>query len=242
MLEIAYDQSIGSRQEQEDYFATISLDHGELVVLADGMGGYDGGKVASSLIVKTVISSLKACEHNTPECFKEALFDAHEALKKQIEQSPELSKMGATLIIAYITEEAISWLSIGDSLIYVLRDNALLRLNELHTYASTLEAMVEKDLITPEEAFNHPNKNHLTSAVTNQMIEQYELNRYALQRDDLIIVASDGLQSLTPDEICQFSDTLDLKALVDLWFQLILEKDNIHQDNTTIIAIQGKQS
>jgi serine/threonine protein phosphatase PrpC len=218
MFDIAYDQIIGSREEQQDYFATFSLDDGELVILADGMGGYSGGKLASSTVVKSVVSTLKECKEDIKSCFKKSLFASQNELIQKINLDDTLAQMGTTLIMAYVTSEKITWLSIGDSLIYLFRENQLYLLNELHCSG-----------------------NLLTSAVTSKEITLYEYSSHNLKKDDILIVSSDGLNSLEQSEIVKCLDRNISKEIIKNLFQMIEQKNLLHQDNTTIIALQRKQ-
>ena len=217
MFEIAYEQIIGTRKEQEDYFATFHFDDGDLIILADGMGGYKGGKIASSCVVKSVIDSLKNCSDDIHYCFENAMYKAQKDLKNIIAQDQSLDKMGCTLIITLITNEKIIWLSVGDSLIYLKRDEKLKIVNKLHAV-----------------------DNILTSAICKEDIIEFEYKQMPLQKNDILLVCSDGIQTLDTNEILKTLDQKTSKMIVSTLIENIQIKNSSHQDNTTILVLKEK--
>jgi len=241
MFDIASSQILGKRDNQQDYFATYSFDEVELVILADGMGGHAGGEVASSLVTKEILSFLKGCEGNIDECLQKALQSSNELLKLTIGENPELEGMGTTLISAFFTDDMIIWVSVGDSLIYRIRDNEIERINADHSIGGELDEKVAQGLISLEEAKNHPQRHFLTSAVSGYEIDHIDLSSASTQANDIYVITTDGLHTLDEEEIkqiCLYYKTSQEKA--DALTQRVEAYAKQHQDNTTLTVIQGE--
>jgi serine/threonine protein phosphatase PrpC len=241
MFDIAYCQMLGARDNQQDYFAAYSLENGELCLLADGMGGVVGGEIASTTAVKEAYETLKVCEYDIEECFKKALFNANDQIKSLIESDSQLDGMGTTLIIAFITEDRITWLSVGDSPIYRIRDGKIKRLNENHSIGGELDRQAIEGQISYEEAKRNPKRHFLTSAVIGDDINEYEINSMEIDKSDIILIASDGVETLSEEEILKICSSD--KAASSIIEDIESEIDNYNkptQDNMTVIMVKGR--
>ena len=111
--------------------------------------------------------------------------------------------MGCTLVGVVVDPVGLRWVSVGDSRLFLFRKGELYQLNEDHSLAPMLDQLVEQGEMTREQALNHPRRHHLRSALTGEPIELIDLarERVGLHADDCIILASDGLDTLEPDEI-----------------------------------------
>ena len=109
--------------------------------------------------------------------------------------------MGTTLIAAVVIGPALYWVSVGDSLLWVFRDGRLHRLNADHSMRPVLQDLVELGRMTEEEALNDPRANQLRSAIFGDAVPLIDVNAdgFALENGDLVVLASDGLETL-PDE------------------------------------------
>jgi len=228
MIEIANFQTIGKRENQEDYFATIELENGVLALLADGMGGHERGEVASKLSIKSFIECFKSNfkKVNSLELLKFSLYQAN----SEVSRYKELNKidLGTTLIALFAKENSFEWVSVGDSLLYLYRDRELLKLNQKHTLSEELKEF-DREL----------NQDMLTSAIYGEEISKIDLNQKDFKIDDILILASDGLDSLSESEIV---DSLNQKSQLQNISEDILTKVNQknyeHQDNSTILMLK----
>lgn len=204
--------SQGARSYQED--AVISdFAHGAhvgIVVLSDGMGGHAAGDVASKIVASEVYSelffhkgSVDAFEATITEALRASAMMANACLKDHIGLHPETRGMGATLVAAVIIKGNLYWISIGDSPLFLFRDGALIQLNEDHSMAPQIDFMVKSGLLSPEAGQNHPDRNSLTSVLIGAEIPKIDCPEepFVLQDGDTVLVASDGLQFLTNNEI-----------------------------------------
>ena len=200
----------GSRPRQEDDYGVFELPPelgaGDLLlVLADGMGGEQGGARASALAVRSFIETYDAVSATTiPERLERTLIQVNGQMAREAASNPsELNGMGCTLLAVVLAEEGLYWVSVGDSPLWLWRRGRLQRLNQDHAYRSILARQVSIGEISAEAAARHPDRNALMSAVTGDPLELVDLSRqpYALRRGDQILLASDGVLTLNEQEI-----------------------------------------
>jgi protein phosphatase len=242
----------GQRSSQED--AIISDfpigDRMGVVVLADGMGGHEAGEVASKIVVTEVFSELRLQSGNltvqstvVPETLLSAAHSANTCLRDYIVRYPETKGMGSTLIALVRLNSSLFWISVGDSVLYLLRDGELRQLNEDHSLTPQIDFMVRQGLITEAAGRNHPDRGVLTSALQGAKIRQIDCPAKPLKlRDgDLIVAASDGLTFLERPRIQQIlSDNADAdsKTLSHLLLSAIKKLDHPEQDNICFSIIR----
>jgi serine/threonine protein phosphatase PrpC len=153
------DQIQGARERQEDAVTYRSFDDGEslLLVLADGMGGHQGGEIASRTSVDAFVSAFFTEWSHVKTSFR--LFGSLNRANKDLEvigkKNAELEGMGSTLLAAVLSRDGISWISVGDSLLLRVRAGKVKRLNEDHSMVPLLEEAVKKGKLTSEEAATH---------------------------------------------------------------------------------------
>ncbi|WP_172293217.1 PP2C family serine/threonine-protein phosphatase [Pseudoruegeria sp. HB172150] len=202
----------GRRENQEDAIvADFPIGAGVgLVVLADGMGGHQAGEVASKIVVTEVFSELKLRSTelaNHPELVTEALRNAamaaNDCVRHHTTKHPATEGMGSTLIALVQMDDALWWISVGDSVLYLIRDGKLRQLNEDHSLAPQIDYMVKQGMMTEEAGRNHPDRNCLTSALLGEEISQIDCPEkpLKLRPGDTIVAASDGLPFLKRKDI-----------------------------------------
>lgn len=204
--------SKGARSYQEDALIADFSNGSELgfVVLADGMGGHAAGDVASKIVVTEMFTELTFMrtemeKSNTCICdvLRKAALHANEALKDHVAAYPETKGMGATLVATVIVGGKLYWISIGDSPLFLFRDNVLIQLNEDHSLSRTIDVMVQSGVLSAQDGANHPDRNVLTSVLFGEPIQEIDCpsDPTQLRAGDTLIVASDGLQFLADVEI-----------------------------------------
>ena len=154
---------------QDSYYISNSLDEVQLYMLADGMGGYKGGEIASSLAIQTAKSYI---ENNFKEISKDkdsiiqllgsSMEYANMVVYEKSKENKELEGMGTTLEIALIYNNKVFIGHIGDSRIYRIRKDFIRKLTQDHSY---VQKLVKDGTITKEEAEHHPQKNMLMKAL-----------------------------------------------------------------------------
>jgi PPM family protein phosphatase len=224
-------QDQGARPYQEDSWALRNLSDGTLLaVLADGMGGHAGGAVASKLAVDAF---LKAVEAGRP--LTDGLRDANDAVRAGAAGKAELAGMGATLVGALLKDDEVRWISVGDSPFYLVTGGKLERLNADHSFAPQIDAMVERGMITAEEAAQHPGRHTLREAVMGEPITLIDEGRRKLGAGTTLLLCSDGVESLAHEKIAAAAGQT-VKYILDT----VLAVGKPHQDNVTIIKLDRR--
>lgn len=229
-----------ARKTNEDfYYVSKPEDKIKLFILADGMGGYSAGEVASQMAVKTVKEYIyKHFEKNndTQEKIENLLIDsieyANNVIYKKAESKKELNGMGTTLDVCLIYNNKVYIGHVGDSRVYRIRKDFMRKLTKDHSYVQTL---IEDGKITKEEAFNHPKKNMLTKALG--CMEKIEPDVYTKTfiKDDIILMSSDGLTNMVrEDEISNIIKQDKENATENL---VKRANDNGGYDNITVVII-----
>ncbi len=245
-LEIARLTDVGKRRDHNEDVVASDVAAG-LLVLADGMGGYNAGEVASAIAVLTIVAELKEKLVDFPcgqidlatgmQLESQLLRDAVEKANADIYQvsntRSQCAGMGTTLVVALFTNDRLLVGHVGDSRLYRLRDKAFSQLTEDH---SLLQEQINNGLITLEQARLSNNKNLVTRAVGVDAWVDLELHEYDVLPGDIYLLCSDGLSDLVEDDdICStlnaYNDNLEIASqhLVQM------ANDNGGYDNISVI-------
>lgn len=228
------------RRANED---AISMKVDGLYLLADGMGGYDGGQVASSLAVESggrYFSSLPPAKAFSEEGLKESFCAANRAILAEKRDSPSLQSMGTTMVGAAIEGDHLYWAHVGDSRLYRYDTEGFTQVTTDHSFVMEL---VTEGKLTKEEMRRHPRKNEITRAVGIDANMKVDTGSFSLSDGTLILICSDGVSGMVEDEdLCRLisenprKTKEDLKALASS----IMEKvyDAGARDNASLILIQ----
>ncbi len=240
-------QILGERREQQDAFAVYdeAAELGPekphlLLLLADGMGGHVGGAVAGSMAVQAFMDHYRQAGGSVGDRLRGSLEEANGALAAAVRKSPELSSMGCTLVGVTITDAGIEWVSVGDSPLWLLGKERMRRLNADHSLAPALAAMVEAGKMTAEEAAADRRRHILQSAVMGDALRIVDQSsRPVLLRGthDKLILASDGLETLSDGEIASIAiEENSPRACVNLLLDAVQKKAKRGQDNTSVVV------
>ena len=236
----------GGRDYQEDK-CDIRLLKGErsagdclLLVLADGMGGHAGGAVASETVVRAFWDGFRQPATDIAANLNAGVRAANEAVRARQQADPALSEMGSTLVTALVWDGHLYWASVGDSLLWVFRNGRLNRLNADHSMRQLLLDLVELGRMTEEEVRHDPRVHQLRSAIMGEDIPLIDIvaSGYPLESGDVVLLASDGLETLPEAELeallTQHGN--DAQALVQTLLNAVTAADVPGQDNTTVLA------
>ena len=226
---------------QDYYYISNSLDEVQLYILADGMGGYNGGEIASKIAVETAKNYI---ENNFKEIEKDrdsiiqllgsSMEYANMVVYEKSQEKPELHGMGTTLEICLIYNNKVYIGHIGDSRIYRIRKEFIRKLTQDHSY---VQKLVKEGKITKEQAEVHPQKNMLTRALGCNAFVEPDVMVKGFLKDDILVMNSDGLTNLVDQEtIYEMASKNIEQATKDL---VQLAKDRGGYDNITVVIIKN---
>ena len=202
-MRILAKSDIGKAREMNQdsyYISDLEKDDIKLYILSDGMVGYKGGEIASSLAVANTrnyifnnFKNIKKDREGILELIKDAIEYANKIVHEKSQEDEELHDMGTTLDICLIYNNKAFIGHVGDSRVYRIRKNIIRRLTVDHSY---VENLVREGTITKEEAYNHPKKNMLMKALGCNSLVEPDLICKGFFKDDLILMCSDGLTNM----------------------------------------------
>ena len=232
---------IGKAREmnQDYYYIPDWEDEMKLYILADGMGGYNGGEVASKLATITALNYIKS-NFETSEKDKESILKliksameyANMVVYEKSVEEKELEGMGTTLEVCLIYNSKIYIGHVGDSRVYRIRNELIRKLTRDHSY---VENLVNDGTISKEEAVHHPKKNMLTKALGCKAFLEPDVIVKGLIKGDTILMCSDGLTNMVEEkeiyEIIKEDYTTATEKLIEK------ANENGGYDNITAIVI-----
>ena len=231
-----------ARQTNQDYYyKSDSADEVQLYILADGMGGYQGGELASSMAVASVKSYVENNFKQTPKD-KDSLVQlvgssmeyANMVIYEKSKENKELEGMGTTLEICLIYNNRVYIGHVGDSRIYRVRKEIIRKLTQDHSY---VQKLVKDGKITKEEAEIHPKKNMLMKAIGCSAFVEPDVAVKGFLKDDTLVMTSDGLTNMVKQE--EIFNVV--KGNIEKAPSRLIEKanDNGGLDNITVIVIKN---
>lgn len=232
---------IGKAREknQDYYYVSEDTDVPRIYILADGMGGYKGGEVASKLATESV---KKYIENNFSNIIKEkeeilkliasAVEYANMVVYEKSKEDKELEGMGTTLEVCVIYNNKAYIGHVGDSRIYRIRKDIIRKLTKDHSY---VQQLIEDKKITREEAKTHPKKNMITKALGCTPFVEPDLRARNFEKGDIFIICSDGLTNMVDEKQIYEIIKQDIENATE---KLINEANQAGgYDNITVIII-----
>lgn len=224
-----------------------------LVILADGMGGYNAGEVASGLAASFLASAMQTSFFDpttetlaasgypsASRCLAESIALANLVIYNAALAEPSYFGMGTTLVTALFSDNRITVAHIGDSRLYRLRGGQLMVMTHDH---SLLQEQIDHGMITPEQAKFAQHRNLVTRALGVEPSVESEIHEYEALPEDIYLFCSDGLNDMLPDEeihlaLQTLSSNLDLAA--DHLIQMA--NDNGGRDNVSVVLVKVLQA
>jgi serine/threonine protein phosphatase PrpC len=221
-----------------------------LVVLADGMGGYHGGEIASELAVKTVLEELYTPLKNNTKCVKRhlnhgyhfctvllerAVLKANEEIYHKASDKNDYKDMGTTVVAVLFNENFISVAHVGDSRLYRLRGNKLSQITKDH---SVRQELIDCGYYTKEQARKSPNKNLVTRALGVESQVNVDIQEDRILASDIYLLCSDGLSDMLDDD--EIYKILNKTSQLETAAQLLIEAANAKggKDNISLILVR----
>lgn len=219
-----------------------------LWVVADGMGGYTGGQVASELAVSAIVSHIRHTPVTGPHAedplaqttliLSQAVSAAKTAIQARIAEESDLQSMGTTVVVAWFVPDpkpSMAIAHVGDSRAYRIRGTQLEPITIDH---SLVQQLMTEGHITPDQAQDHPKKNVIVRALGLNFPSTPEIAVHPLEPDDIILLCTDGLTKMLSDhEILAI--VLESKTIPEEACQRLIDRANSAGglDNTTVLLI-----
>ena len=226
------------RSHNEDSVG-IDAEYG-FVILADGMGGYNAGEVASGMTVAMLSDNLKAAlrdgHRDMQALAHEEIQKTNGAIFQTAQSQPQYNGMGTTLVLALFRDNRITVAHIGDSRLYRLRGEQFEQVTRDH---SLLQEQIDSGMITREDARHSHNKNLVTRALGVEATVEIEVHEYPAAPGDLFLLCSDGLNDMVTDEDIQLTLGL-MGANLEMAAQQLIQmaNDNGGRDNVSVILVR----
>jgi len=236
------------RSHNEDSIATDAALG--LVVLADGMGGYNAGEVASGMATSVIVTEMRQVLESTQpnqidprtnqtiaaRLLREQVLRANSSIYQAAQNQPQYAGMGTTLVASLFYDNRVLVAHLGDSRLYLMRDGELRQVTRDH---SLLQEQIDSGLLTVEQAKNAQHKNLVTKALGIDPSVEPEIHEYPTQPGDIYLLCSDGLCDMVEDE--EIGATLRaLGANLKLAAQQLVQmaNDNGGRDNVSVILVR----
>jgi len=237
---------IGKAREmnQDAYYASQPSDTVGLYIVADGMGGYNGGEIASTIAVtaaknyiETNFAETEHTKEKLQELVKNAIEYANMLVYEKSKEVPELEGMGTTIEVALVHNNRVHIGHVGDSRIYRIRKDFIRKLTTDHSY---VQKLVKDGTISKEEAVHHPKKNMLTKALGCTSFVEPDVTVKGFLKDDILVLTSDGLTNMIKDEEIYNIVTDNIEVATD---KLINKANGAGGlDNITVIIVLNKNT
>ncbi|MFZ4287286.1 Stp1/IreP family PP2C-type Ser/Thr phosphatase [Variovorax sp. HJSM1_2] len=216
-----------------------------VAVLADGMGGYNAGEVASDMTVQSIKSDLcrwmteygdAATVKAVRQAVSESVALANSAVFHASNANSQYAGMGTTLVMGVFLLDQVVVGHIGDSRCYRLRDRQLVQISKDHSF---LQEQIDAGLITPEQAAVSSNRNLVTRALGIDDEVQLEVHEHRVEAGDLYLFCSDGLTDMVPDS--PIAKILETDASLEQKAKQLINAANAHggRDNITVLLVHA---
>lgn len=230
------------RDSNEDSYKIIpeSSQNSYVYIIADGMGGHNCGEVASRMAVDFISNYVQKdgnrlfSSQNIEEKLKKLVEDTNTTVFETSLKNPEASGMGTTLTMAVIAGEKATVAHVGDSRLYLMRDEIIQQITEDHTY---IWELIKKGSLTREEAEVHPRKHVITRAIGSSPDLEVDMLTLEIQDEDILLLCTDGLTNMIgDDEIYRILKDNEPEAACEGLIEAAKSKGG--EDNITVIVIK----
>lgn len=195
------------REENEDAIGYWPHEDGLLFAVADGLGGYNAGQVASALALEILGREMDRAPGGwtLDKRLRRAIQEANIAIHQKSVTVPELRRMGTTVTASAVVGGELVTAHVGDCRLYRLRKGQLTQLTKDHTWVGE---QVEYGILSPEEARTHPRRHMVTRSLGQHLIVGIDILRTDIENGDLLAQCSDGIHGLLPEaEIAEMLQT-----------------------------------
>ncbi len=240
--------NIGRRSSQQDSFgiskdgqALSSAGKGVFAIVADGMGGLSNGGEVSARVTMSMMTSFDRMngQERGDKQLLTMLNQANDDVNAMLKSAGQ-GKSGSTVVAVLIRDSSLSWITVGDSHIYLYREGALMQVNRDHVYSVDLDEMAARGEISTFEAAKDPQRKALTSYIGMGKLAKIDRNirPLQLQSKDRILLMTDGVFGTLTDEEITAAMKLPVTESCNALDQMIQGKNRPAQDNYTALILE----
>ena len=244
ILSVYSKSDVGKKRStnQDSVITKLISDNLALAVVCDGMGGTNGGDVASKMAVEIIENELKDKINDTLQgedvrhVMYEAIHLANDEIYKKSKEDENLEKMGTTIVMCVVIGSDAYFMYVGDSRAYVVDNDVISQISVDH---SIVQNMIDIGEITPEEAYSHPQRNIITRALGVAPSVEIDYKTLKVYKGDKILLCSDGLSnSLSSMEMYGIFEDNPVENVP----KILIDKSNAKggNDNITVAIIDCK--
>lgn len=240
--------ALGDRKEQQDDFGYVLKSEEGIIVICDGMGGHDGGNLASNMAVDCFLTNYeKSYPVNDQISFLRnyTIMANHEILKLKGENGKRLDA-GSTLVTVIVQKRNLYWSSVGDSRLYLFRNGEFVQITQDHNYSTVLKEKLKAGLIDENEFIR---ENQSGEALISYLgmaaspLIDYNESPLLLQSEDRLLLMSDGLYKVLSDEeilsvVVNFNNVSETAQALELKARKKAKNHGIIRDNMTIAVLK----
>lgn len=238
---------IGDREEQQDCFGCNVREDNVIVTVCDGMGGEKGGKKASNTAVSFILEYFDKCKKedyinllNTMTCKADELISGLKDVRG------EKLNAGSTMVTVIVDNKDLYWSSVGDSRLYILRDEDFFKVTVDHNYYEYLKEQVENSRITVDEFEKEKHKGEALISylgVNGLPVIDHNVKPLKLLSKDRIIMMTDGLYRILDDNeifklLKNFVNIKDAVEAIEKKAAKMARKKNLDRDNMTLVVME----
>ncbi len=235
----------GARATNEDRVGYAERDNAVLLTVADGLGGHRGGEVASEILVQTLLHSFQSLRQpviERPSAFLAlGILQAHHAIIAHGQASLPAIEPRTTCVACLVQNGYAYWAHVGDSRLYLIRQNHVLLRTQDHT---AIEEMHQGGLLTEQEMLEHPQKSHLLNCLGGGIKPTISVGEETLlQPGDMLFACTDGLwEAFTPEEIARYLKAPALDEAVENMLHDAVRKMKHGCDNVSAVCLRWEDA
>jgi serine/threonine protein phosphatase PrpC len=235
--DFALDTNVGVVRKINEDSIWASPDY-PIWAVADGMGGYEAGNVASNMIVKTLEQvKPEPSLHGFVDAVEDSLLDVNTRILEYADIMLDGRTLGSTVVTLLIKGRVGVCLWAGDSRLYRIRNGKLSQISRDH---SQVEELIQQGFLLQEDAAEHPDSNVITRAIGVSEEVCIDITAFDVQLGDTFLLCSDGLYNMVSrDDINEILVNNSIHTAVELLIQMAL--DNGATDNVSVVLVKGEQ-
>lgn len=249
IIEVANISDTGLKRPHNEDSAVTDTALG-LAVVADGMGGYKAGEVASAIAAQLILNEVRAGIANGDThtkvgssgmsratlVIRDAVAKANAEVFRTAQEVPQCQGMGTTVVVVFYHGDKVSIAHVGDSRVYRLRGNEFKQITRDH---SLIQELIDRGFFTPEEAAENTPKNLVTRALGIEQSVEVDVQEQDLQADEIYLLCSDGLNDMVDDEEIHLTLSKYSANLVEAATELVrLANEKGGKDNVSVVLVR----